>query len=395
MLITGFTALIFVAIIIGFWLYVRRQSAELAYERARFDASIGSLNLGFLMTDKKGLIVSLNSAARWILCSTHPEAAGVIRNIRMLNSNCTMAELNHHLESIHDLRQNIQQTLAKNSFLVDEISINGKFFRLFLSPIVLPNKKGHEVVGAVAVLEDVTDAKLLERSKEEFFSIASHELRTPLTAIRGNTALIQQYYSEVLRDPNLNEMVSDIHESSVRLIELVNDFLDTSRLEQNRMEFKKETFSLAALTQEVFKELSPLAREKGLYLQISPYSTSASVTADHNRTKQVMINLIGNALKFTDHGGVTIQILTQPDQLAKVLIIDTGRGIPVDSQSLLFKKFQQASNSLLTRDATRGTGLGLYISKLMIEGMGGRIAIESTQEHIGTTFSFTLPIARD
>lgn len=392
MLIAWLTAVILLAVSVGSWVYIRRQSADLAYERARFDASVGSLNLGFLMTDKKGLIVSLNSAARWILCSTHP-GAGVIQNIRMLNSNCTMAELNHHLESIYDLRQYIQQTLAKNSFLVDEIALNGKFFRLFLSPIALPNKKGNEVVGAVAVLEDVTDAKLLERSKEEFFSIASHELRTPLTAIRGNTALIQQYYSEVLRDPSLKEMISDIHVSSVRLIELVNDFLDTSRLEQNRMEFKKETFSLAALTQEVFKEVSPLAREKGLYLQISPYSTSASVTADHNRTKQVMINLIGNALKFTDHGGVTVQILTQPDQLAKVLIIDTGRGIPMDSQNLLFKKFQQASNSLLTRDATRGTGLGLYISKLMIEGMGGRIAIESTQEHIGTTFSFTLPLA--
>src|SRR5213075_2929978 len=100
-----------------------------------------------------------------------------------------------------------------------------------------------EAIGTAILVEDVTEERVMARSKDEFFSIASHELRTPLTAIRGNTSLIQQYYKAQLKDGQLNEMVGDIHESSLRLIEIVNDFLDASRLEQGKMQFHPEPFS--------------------------------------------------------------------------------------------------------------------------------------------------------
>jgi signal transduction histidine kinase len=115
------------------------------------------------------------------------------------------------------------------------------------------------------------------------------------------------------------------------------------------------------------------------------------VYADKNRVKQVIYNLAGNALKFTERGGITVGAEVLGNKV-HVTVIDTGRGISDKNQNLLFHKFQQAGNSLYTRDTTRGTGLGLYISKLLVENMGGTLALEHSEEGKGTTFGFTIPI---
>ncbi len=243
------------------------------------------------------------------------------------------------------------------------------------------------------LLEDVTEERIIQRSRDEFFSIASHELRTPLTAIRGNTALIQQYYAEALKDKNLRDMVSDIHESSVRLIEIVNDFLDASRLEQDKMKLTPTAFAIEPLIETVVYEMAGVSRDKGVTLKFDHNLASLPrVYADSNRVKQVIYNLIGNAMKFTEAGSVTIGAEIHGHSL-KVLVSDTGLGISTEGQQLLFHKFQQTGSSLITRDTTRGTGLGLYISKLLIEHMDGKIKLEHSELGKGTTFSFTLPLA--
>jgi signal transduction histidine kinase len=198
-------------------------------------------------------------------------------------------------------------------------------------------------IGTVVTVDDITEQKALQRSRDEFFSIASHELRTPLTAIRGNTSMIQDYFPKALADPDLKSMIDDIHESSVRLITLVNDFLDTSRLELGKIKF-----------------------------DIKPVNVPE--------------------LKFTEAGSVTIAVRQNGTQ-CEMRVTDTGKGIPLDSQSLLFRKFQQASNNILTRDSTRSSGLGLYISKLIINGMNGAIELESSVENQGSTFLVSLPVA--
>jgi K+-sensing histidine kinase KdpD len=116
------------------------------------------------------------------------------------------------------------------------------------------------------------------------------------------------------------------------------------------------------------------------------------VYGDVNRIKQILYNLIGNAMKFTKHGSVTINCLIQARRL-KVTVTDTGPGIDAAGQQLLFRKFQQTAQSIITRDDTRGTGLGLYISKLLIEHMGGQIRLEHSEVGKGSTFSFTMPFA--
>ncbi|MBI2285530.1 HAMP domain-containing protein, partial [Candidatus Saccharibacteria bacterium] len=248
---------------------------------------------------------------------------------------------------------------------------------------------------AVSVFEDITEKRNLERSRDEFFSIASHELRTPLTAIRGNTDLIQRYFGEKLTDPDLKEMIDDIHESSVRLIEIVNDFLDTSRLEQKRMKFSPAPFDVVTMAEDAIRQYQVTSSRKQILLHVQkPASAMPLVYADQNRCRQVLINLVGNALKFTEKGSVTVSFKTEGDSV-KVFVADTGQGIPYDAQSRLFRKFEQAGSTVLTRDSVRGTGLGLYISRMIMEQMKGGIKLESSVPGKGTTFSFTLPAARE
>src|SRR4030042_3337239 len=120
------------------------------------------------------------------------------------------------------------------------------------------------------VMEDISERKAIERSRDEFFSIASHELRTPLTAIRGNTSMILEYYGDALKDEQLKGMVMDIHESSIRLISIVNDFLETSRLEQGRIPFKNEPFDAPTLIEAVLKEYDVTGSRRKLYLRYAP-----------------------------------------------------------------------------------------------------------------------------
>ena len=206
--------------------------------------------------------------------------------------------------------------------------------------------------------------------------------------------MILDMYKSTLTDPDLVEMLTDINVSSVRLIEIVNDFLNVSRLEQGRMEFKKESFDPAALIVNVITELNVVKAQPSVELTFQNETPSyPQVFADPNKTKEVLINLVGNALKFTEKGAVTISCTVQ-DQFLKIAVKDTGRGVSAENQNLLFRKFQQASDNLLTRDTTKGTGLGLYISKLMIEGMGGSIGLEKSTIGEGSTFFFTLPLAK-
>jgi two-component system sensor histidine kinase EvgS len=244
------------------------------------------------------------------------------------------------------------------------------------------------------LLEDITEAKLLERSRDEFFSIASHELRTPLTAIRGNASIINDYYLDAMDNKELRSLIGDIHESSVRLIAIVNDFLEASRLEQGKMVFQLAPFSIDDVIREVVHDMKHLLAEKQINLVFASDETTEPLTvwADAERTKQIIYNLVGNAEKFTHHGSITIHIEPTPHTV-KILVSDTGSGISPENQHLLFHKFQQASNSLWTRDSSKGTGLGLYISKLLAESMDGHMQLECSELGQGSTFSFTLPLA--
>lgn len=360
---------------------VKERTQELFQEKTKLTSSIENLPVGFMMVNVEADLIVVNNLTESILSGV--QKMNFIDEIKKL------------LVSKIDLIEYIKKCGDhKKRLMFDNLERNDKILRILLSPI-LTGDKNDVCIGVVILLEDVTEAKIMERSKDEFFSIASHELRTPLTAIRGNTSMIMQYMDDKLKDPQLMEMVKDTHESSLRLIAIVNDFLNLSRLEQGKIQFKIISVDIIVLIHEVFTEMQGSASEAKLYLTLKESTAPIpGVFADPNRVKEVLINLIGNSLKFTEKGGITVSMDPQKDKL-KIIVTDTGRGIVSKNQRLLFHKFQQTGSNLLTRDTTKGTGLGLYISKLMIEGMGGKIALEQSIPGKGSIFSFTLPVMKN
>lgn len=348
--------------------------------QARIEASINAINLGFIMTDDNLEVLTINKQAQETLSLLEGQPSG-------LDS--------WHIDRIAgifapktDLVSKISECmLSRKPVELAELHLHQRFVTIFIAPIA----KGEAIIGCAIVLTDQTERKIVERSKDEFFSIASHELRTPLTVIKGNVSMMREFYPALMKDPNTRVMLDNTYSSSVRLIQIVNDFLDTSRIEQNRIQYLVEDFDLSALANEVLKELSELASAKKLKLGFAaPPGAPTIVKADKNRTKQVLINLISNGIKFTDTGEVVAKLSTVQGAV-RVDVADSGHGIAKDQQALLFRKFQQTDENPLARDATQGTGLGLFISKSLIEGMGGKIWLEYSSSS-GSNFSFQLPM---
>jgi PAS domain S-box-containing protein len=369
---------------------VKERTHQLNAEHARLQSAINSLDVGLLMTFHDNQTISYNTMLQHMF------------GIYKVSETTSELQTEVTLDTIEDklLKYNFDLNKAIDNcqytgkyFNISELTFENRILSIYGAPVRIKDKT---IIGTVILFSDVTEAKILERSKDEFFSIASHELRTPLTGIRGNSSMILSYYQQILDDPQLKEMIEDIHSSSVRLIGIVNDFLDVSRLEQGKVKFAYAPVSVEKVTENVAYEMRAVLTEKKLYLKVDKLTLGSLplVWADENRLKQVIYNLVGNASKFTEEGGISITAkLSDAKDCIKVLVADTGRGMANESQRLLFHKFQQASSSLLTRDTTRGTGLGLYISKMIIENMGGHIGLEYSEPNKGSTFSFTLPVA--
>ncbi len=367
---------------------VVQRTQELADEKARLLASINSLSFGFVIADLEDRILLKNPALATILAFTkEPVATGDLAKELARFPNAEAFDV------VALCRESVAEKAPKER---KEFSYGKKFLRFFATPVFAedenPNDDISEVIGYVLIVEDITEAKVVERSREEFFSIASHELRTPLTAIRGNTGMLLNQYKEKLPEGEMREMLEDIDASSKRLIAIVNDFLEVSRLEQGKITMKQEPFDLGAVIQKVTRSLSEMALEKGLTLNATLSPNLPQAIGDADRAEQVLVNLVGNAVKFTEQGGVTLTAEQEGDSVI-VRVTDTGTGISEHNQSRLFRKFQQAGEDMLARDVSQSTGLGLYISKLIITGMGGAIGLERSEVKKGSTFYFKLPSA--
>jgi len=227
----------------------------------------------------------------------------------------------------------------------------------------------------------------LDKMKDEFISMASHELNTPLAAIEGYLSMILDEGMGKI-DKQSRTYLSRAYASSKRLAELILDLLNVSRIEQGRLKMKYAQASLTEMIDSVIHELQIKADAKKIYLKINIDKKLPKIWCDPDRIREVIVNLTGNAIKFTDKGGVTLKA-SQPDaKTLRVQVIDTGRGIAKADQNKLFQKFSQVKREV---DEHQGTGLGLYISKNFVELHNGKISVES-DEGKGATFTFDLPI---
>lgn len=229
----------------------------------------------------------------------------------------------------------------------------------------------------------------VDKMKDEFISMASHELRSPITAIKGFVSMFIQGSFGVINDAGTRGL-HIIDASIKRLGDLVDDLLDVSRIEQNRIQLTTEDIDLNAVVQQTVDELKIMADSKNLQLLFTRELSAQTVRADRDKVRQILVNIIGNAIKYTKHGSVSVTIGADT-QLAKIKVKDTGIGIPAKNREKLFNKFYRVES-----EATKGivgTGLGLWITKQLITLMGGEIYVDSI-EGTGTEVSFTLPISK-
>ena len=359
---------------------IKQDTLELTEKHTRLLSSINNLSLGFIMTDKYKNINLNNQIAATFFTSLKKQQSSIQELLKQEQINC-------------DLNEQIDKCLnEKISISLSDIQINLNFVNIFISPIIINTKLTPEAMGAIIIIEDKTEEHNLIRSKEDLFAITSHELRTPLTAIYGYTSLIKQMYFSTIQDDQLKIFINNIGILSKKLSMTVSNLLDSSRLEQNKIQLKQEQFNLTEVINEVIEIMERLALEKNLYIKFDPPLLPVMVQGDQIRLMQIINILISNAIKFTQIGGIYITLTQQPD-LTKIKIQDTGIGIKQENISMLFDKFQKPGSNLLT--TPKGIGLGLHIAKLLIEKMGGEIQLEKTEINKGSTFSFTVQTAKD
>jgi signal transduction histidine kinase len=230
----------------------------------------------------------------------------------------------------------------------------------------------------------------LDQLKDEFVSLASHELRTPMTAISSYIWMMLDGEVGTINEKQ-KVYLQNAYTSTKRLIALVNDMLNVSRIESGRMILKQDPMDLEQITQQTLTEIMPTAQIQGITLTIEkPANPLPKVLADENKIKEVIMNLVGNSLKFTPSGGKITISFAEKDNLVETYVIDNGRGIKAEDVPKLFKKFGMIEGNYLKTTPGQGTGLGLYIAKSIVELHGGTVSFHSEGENKGATFSFTL-----
>jgi two-component system, NtrC family, sensor histidine kinase KinB len=339
------------------------------------EAAIDSLFDPVIVTDAEGRVTKLNPAAEEIFGS-ETENAGmhvgdVARDVRIAGA------VTETLES--------QRPVAgegMSSVLPLAVAGSERAFRLRTTPM---RDHDHHLLGAVTLLEDITHLREIDRLKSEFIATASHELRTPLTSVQMGVHLLLERAVGDLTDKQA-EVLSACREDCERLDKLMRDLLDLSRIEAGESKPVLEPVRTRDLLNAAVRELRPQVESKGLDFKLDAPIDLPAVKIDQTQVERVLSNLVVNAIRYTKHGEIRISAEPRGNAVA-VSVSDTGSGIPQEYLPHIFDKFVQVPGV-----ATGGAGLGLAISRLIVEAHGGHISVQSEPAK-GSTFTFTLPVA--
>ncbi len=352
---------------------------RLVAEKRRSEAVIRSVSDGLLVVDKDYRVVGLNPAGAAALNISGPEPSG--RHVLEVVPDRGLFE---RLQAAMERPAGSAATQAEPALMSLE---DGRHVRHYQVSVTAARSEGGRLVGAVAVFQDVTHLRQLDRLKSEFVMTASHELRTPLASMILSLGSLSETAAAKLSDGE-RELLAAAGEEAQRLRALVDDLLDLSRLESGRLELARLPISLAALCRRAVEVLAPQARDKGVELLSTVADDLPPALADPHKTTWVLTNLIGNALRYTPVGGHITLNAEARGEFLMVSVADDGSGIPAEQQARIFEKFAQVGDG----QAVGGSGLGLALCRELVKAQGGAIWVESSPGQ-GATFTFTLPWA--
>ncbi len=360
-----------------------KMLGEIEEEQKKDAALLTSIGEGVLAVDQTGNIILLNHAGE--------QVSGYLQEELLDNTiEETLGFFKKDEEKYIAIESPIKNVLKDGKkVILDEIYLKKRKGNYFPSDISIAATRDadEKIIGAIVVFRDITHDLEVEQMKQELISIATHELRTPITGIKGYLDMLSEGDAGKLGSEQ-QEMVDEVVKINQRLADLVDDLLNVGRIEQGRIEIKPVKMDLTKLIFEAVHELQIQAKDKQLLLRYDKTEIPEAL-ADIEKTRQILINLIGNAIKYTKDGSITVHTGLKGKEIV-VEVEDTGLGISKENQKKLFSKFYRIKTEK-TRQIT-GTGLGLWITKNLVEKQGGKIWIESV-EGKGSSFSFSLPRA--
>jgi len=348
-------------------------------EKGKLTSMISSLADGVFMVDINKNLLIINNAARSFLdiSSKNPSFADILASIG----------------TQYNLLDKINESIKNNSGIEEkEITINNKILQMFITPV--PNVRQEEkqkTIGASILFHDITIEKNINKIKEDFTHMMVHELRAPLTAIKDSAELIVEMSDEngKLDYGEQKKLLKIIDRQSKNLLEQINQILDAAKIEAGRFSISKVEVDLGEIIKNSIDEFLPQAIKNQIAISADIFPTLPKVEVDPTRISQVLSNLLSNSLKFTPANG-KITIAAKPDgNFLRVSVSDTGMGIPENEQKDLFSKYYQIRTTPHEL-AKKGTGLGLYIIKGIVEAHGGVVGVTSAPG-VGTTIYFTIP----
>ena len=360
---------------------VKDRTADLEREKNKLLQVTSNMKGGGILLDETKNVVFVNKAAATILnMGTENSKANLEKTMERFTSYFAQPAIG----------ESLKRCLEGETFKVEEIGGGGRVYEIFFHYLESEAKDGKGVclpLGFFILFFDITEAKLLEHSKSELVAVASHQLRTPLTAMRGNVEMLaDESYGPLNKEQH--ELLNDIDISTVRLITMVNEMLDITKIESNNMEMNPEPLNVKAVISSILIDLAGYAERHEFTIDDSNLASDIVIQADKVRTRQIFQNLIDNAIKYSRYPG-KLEITSQVERgMLKLSFKDNGIGVPQNEQSKLFGRFYRASNT--SKTSSSGSGLGLYIVKSIAQQLGGDITFTS-EEGVGTTFVVTLP----
>ncbi|MGQ9756257.1 MAG: two-component system histidine kinase PnpS [Desulfotomaculales bacterium] len=345
-----------------------RQSLDaVTAEKNRMQVILDSMADGVIATDRSGAVILLNPVVAEIFDIDEESARGksVLEVVRD-----------------YELDRLFREALASGEPVKKELRIltpEAKIFRVHFTPLKSPEG------GVVALLRDITERRRLEMMRTEFVANASHELRTPLTSILG---YVETLLDGAVDDPELaRRFLGIINDEARRLTKLVDNLLDLARIEEKRTVFRRQPVDIRELVEKAVRMFEPQARAKGVTLAVEMPAGLPVVEGEPDLLGRVVVNLLDNAVKFTDRGSISVRGRTVENGV-ELEVEDTGPGIPAESLPRVFERFYRVDKA--RGRETGGTGIGLSIVKHIVEGHGGQVRVESELGK-GTRFIVFLP----